>query len=126
MKTKEYEGEGPICIKSEREREFPVTLRLQVYRKSVRLGAKPLKTHGHHFFQMNTCGHSPYVTFSLTRGRVCRLQLLLVLASAVILVSRSLGTHDHILLPQIRDFPILEEQVPVFISPGTWRCIKIV
>jgi hypothetical protein len=27
------------------------------------------------------------------------------------------GTHDHILLFQIRDFPNLEGQVPVFISP---------
>jgi hypothetical protein len=39
------------------------------------------------FFQQNACGHSPYVTSSLTRGWVCRLQLLLVLASAVILRS---------------------------------------
>jgi hypothetical protein len=43
--------------------------------------------------------------FSLTRGRVCRLQLLLALASAVILGSASLGTRDHIILSQIRDFP---------------------
>jgi hypothetical protein len=35
-------------------------------------------------------------TLSLTRGRVCRLQLLLVLASAVIRGSESRGTHDHI------------------------------
>jgi hypothetical protein len=42
---------------------------------------------------------------SLTRGRVCRLHLLLVLASAVILGSESRGTHDHILLSQIRDSP---------------------
>jgi hypothetical protein len=42
---------------------------------------------------------------SLTRGRVCHLELLLALASAVILGSESLGTHDHILLSQIRDFP---------------------
>jgi hypothetical protein len=28
-------------------------------------------------FQLNTCGYSPYVTCSLTRGWVCRLQLLL-------------------------------------------------
>jgi hypothetical protein len=33
---------------------------------------------------------------SLTRGRFCRLQLLLALASAVILGSESLGTRDHI------------------------------
>jgi hypothetical protein len=39
------------------------------------------------FFQLNTCGHNPYVTSSLTRGWVCRLQLLLTLASAVILMS---------------------------------------
>jgi hypothetical protein len=45
---------------------------------------------------------------SLTRERVCRLQLLLVLASTVILGSESLGTHDHMLLSQIRDFLNLE------------------
>jgi hypothetical protein len=42
---------------------------------------------------------------SLRRGRVCRLELLLVLASAVIFKSESPGVHDHILLSQIWDFP---------------------
>jgi hypothetical protein len=51
------------------------------------------------------------------RGWVSHLQLLLALASAVILRSESCGTHDHISLSQIRDFPNLEGQVPVFISP---------
>jgi hypothetical protein len=45
-----------------------------------------------------------YGTLSLTRGRVCSLQLLLVLGS-VIFGSESRGTRDHILLCQIRDFP---------------------
>jgi hypothetical protein len=40
---------------------------------------------------------------SLTRGRVCRFQLLLILDSAVILWSESRGTRDHILLSQIRN-----------------------
>jgi hypothetical protein len=31
-------------------------------------------------------------------------------------MSESLKTHDYILLSQIRDFPNLEGQVPVFIS----------
>jgi hypothetical protein len=53
----------------------------------------------------------------LTRERVCRLQLLLVLASAVILGSESCGTREHILLPQIRDSHDLEGQVPVVILP---------
>jgi hypothetical protein len=39
------------------------------------------------FFQLNTCGYSPYVTSSLTRGWFCHLHLLLVLASVVILRS---------------------------------------
>jgi hypothetical protein len=43
--------------------------------------------------------------------------VLLALASAVILGSESRGTHDHILLSQIRDSPSLESQVPVFLSP---------
>jgi hypothetical protein len=42
---------------------------------------------------------------SLTRGRVCLLYMLLTLASVVFLGSESLGTYDHILLPQIWDFP---------------------
>jgi hypothetical protein len=52
---------------------------------------------------------------------VCRLQLLLVLASAVILGSESRGsesrgTRDHILLSQIRDSPNLEGQVPLSVG----------
>jgi hypothetical protein len=55
---------------------------------------------------------------SLARGRVCNLlvQLLLGLARAVTLGSKSLRTHDHILLSQIRS-PNLEGQVPVFLFP---------
>jgi hypothetical protein len=53
----------------------------------------------------------------MTKGWVCRLQLLLVLASRVIIVSASRGTHEHILLSQIRDSPNLEGQVYIFISP---------
>jgi hypothetical protein len=34
-------------------------------------------------FQLNTCGYSLYVTSSLMRGMGCRLQLILVLASAL-------------------------------------------
>jgi hypothetical protein len=41
------------------------------------------------------------------RGRVCCLQLLMVLASAVNLGSESRGIRDHILLPQIRDSPFV-------------------
>jgi hypothetical protein len=51
------------------------------------------------------------------RGWVRRLQLLLVLASAVIIGSESHGANDHILQSQIRDPPNLESQVSVFISP---------
>jgi hypothetical protein len=69
------------------------------------------------FFQPNTCGFSSYVTSSLTREWGCRLPLLLVFARAVFFRSESLGTHDQILLSQIRDSPNLEGQVPVFICP---------
>jgi hypothetical protein len=92
------------------------TLRLAVCRQSIRLGEKPLETHDQYFFQLNTCGHGPYVTSPLTRRWVFRLQFLLGLASAVILRSESCWTHDNILLSQIRDSPNLEGQVPVFIS----------
>jgi hypothetical protein len=43
-------------------------------------------------------------SLSLSRGRVCRLQFLLALASVVILGSESFGTRDRILLSQIPNF----------------------
>jgi hypothetical protein len=57
-----------------------------------------------------------YITFShllvcwygalpLTRGLVCRVQLLVAFANAVILESESRGSRYHILLSHIRDFP---------------------
>jgi hypothetical protein len=54
---------------------------------------------------------------TLKRERVCRLQLLLSLASAVILWSDSRRTRDHILLSQIWDSRNHEGQVPVFMFP---------
>jgi hypothetical protein len=62
-------------VQCERER---VTLRLAAYRQSVRLGAWPLETHDQRFFfQLNSCGNSPYVTSSLTRRWVCLLWICL-------------------------------------------------
>jgi hypothetical protein len=55
-----------------------VTLRLAVYRESFRLGVKHLETHDQtFFFQLNSCGNSPYVTSSLTRRWVCLLWICL-------------------------------------------------
>jgi hypothetical protein len=82
------------------------------------LATSPLRpTTSNFIFQLNTCDNSPCVTSFLTRELDCLLQLLLALVSAVILRSESHGTHYHILLSQVRDFPKPEGQVPVFISP---------
>jgi hypothetical protein len=81
------------------------------------LATSPLGLTTSNFFQLNTCSFSPYVISSLTIRWVCRLQLLLDLASSVILRSDSRGTHHHVLLSQIRDSPKLEGQISVFISP---------
>jgi hypothetical protein len=49
------------------------------------LATSPLRlTTSNFIFQLNTSGYSPYVTSSLTKRWVCRLQLLLALDSAVI------------------------------------------
>jgi hypothetical protein len=95
-----------------------VALLLAVYCQSAPLGVKPLETPNQHFFQPNACGYSPYVTSSLTRGWVCRLQLLLALASAVTLYclrfefpSNLEGQGDPVIPPSIgcpfRPFQVL-------------------
>jgi hypothetical protein len=63
---------------------------------------------GHHFFQPNSCGISPYVTSSLTIGCVYRLQLLLAFASTVILGSEF---RERVII-----FCCL-----IFETPSTWR-----
>jgi hypothetical protein len=50
--------------------EVKVTLRLSVYRQSVRLSVKRLETHDQRsffLFELNNCGNTPYITSSLTR-----------------------------------------------------------
>jgi hypothetical protein len=94
------------------------TLQLTVYRQSVCPGDKPLRlTTSNFIFQLNTCSYSPYLTSCLTREWVYHLQLLLVLASTVILRFESHRIHDHILLSKIQDSPNL--QGGLVIPPGT-------
>jgi hypothetical protein len=61
-------------------------------------------------WQLRVCW---FGTTSLTRGRVCRLQFLLVLASAVIFWSESHRTRGHILPSQIWDF--------LFVASYDWQ-----
>jgi hypothetical protein len=57
----------PLSTKWARVRvRVRIPLRLASYRQSVRLGARPLETHDQIFFQLNSCGNSPYVTYTLT------------------------------------------------------------
>jgi hypothetical protein len=69
------------------------------------------------YFCQTVAGLLMWGALSLTRGRVCRLQVLLVLASVVIFGSDSLGILDHILLSHIRNVP--------FSSPPTTRRVTV-
>jgi hypothetical protein len=78
-----------------------VTLRLTVS-QSVSLGVEPhLGLMTRYLLLLHSYGLVFCGAPSLTRGRVCLLNMLLVLASAVFLGSESLGIRDHILLSQI-------------------------
>jgi hypothetical protein len=74
-------------------------------RRSVRLGIKhPSGAYNQILITVRRLRVCRSWVFSMTRARVCRLQLLLAPANAVILGSESFGTRDHILPSQIRDF----------------------
>jgi hypothetical protein len=82
------------------------------------LATSPLRLTTYNFiFQLNTDCYSPYATSSLMREWVCHLQLLLILASAVILRPESRGTHD-VLLSQFRDSPTWRARSPYLYPPG--------
>jgi hypothetical protein len=82
--------------------------------RPVWLGIKhPLGAYDQNFITVRQLRVSWCGALSLTRGRVCWLQLLLALASAVIFRSESRGTRDHVLLSQIRD--------PFMLPPTTRR-----
>jgi hypothetical protein len=83
----------------------------------------PLRfTTSNFIFQLNACCYSPYVTFSLTRGWVCNLQLLLVLASVDILSSESRGTRFTVLDSRL---PTWRARSPYLYRPGTrWPSYK--
>jgi hypothetical protein len=71
------------------ERSFPESELLYDWRFTAHqfvLATSPLRLTSSNFFRLNA-----YVTSSLTRGLACRLQLLLVLAGAVILRSSPAG-----------------------------------
>jgi hypothetical protein len=73
----------------------------------------PLDSRQVFFFQLNTYSFSPYVTSSLTRGWVCRLQLL-----AQSFSGPSLSGLMTIFYCLRLETPLnLEDQIPVFISP---------
>jgi hypothetical protein len=82
-----------------------VTLWLVVYRQTVRLGDKSLQTHDQHFFQLNTCFHSPQFTIAAGPRQSSHFQVRLPRDS-----------WPHFTVSNSR-FPHLEGQIPVLISP---------
>jgi hypothetical protein len=68
------------------------------------------------FFQLNTYGHSPYITSSLMREWVCRLQLLIALPEQSLSGPSPAGRMTTLYCLRF-DTPHLKGQVPVFISP---------
>jgi hypothetical protein len=88
----------------------------------ISLGDKPLETLDQYFFfQLNTCGDSPYVTSSLTRGWVCRVQLLLVVASAVNSGPSPTGLMTTFYCLRFQTPPTWRARSPYLYSPGTGR-----
>jgi hypothetical protein len=94
-----------------------VTLRMPVNRQSVQNDAETFETHCQNFFsQLNSCGHSPYITSSLTRGWVCHLHLLLAIPSAF---------HFWVRVPWDSPsyFSVSDSRLP-FLSPPTTQMIR--
>jgi hypothetical protein len=82
------------------------------------LATSPLRLTISSFFQLSTCFHSPYVTSSQTWGWVCRLELLLVLISTIILGSKSRATPDIFYCLKFEALPTWITRSPYLYPPG--------
>jgi hypothetical protein len=83
------------------------------------LATSPLRPTTNIFFQLNIRGYSLYVTSSLTRGWVYRLQLLLTLVSAVILGSESPGFMTIFYCLRFETLPTWRARSPYLYPTGT-------
>jgi hypothetical protein len=92
------------------------------YRQSVCLGDEPLETHDQYVLFFFSIKHLQSWSLCNTLSNE-RMGLSLTIVAGphniVILRSESRGTHDHILLPQIRDSPNLEARSPYLYIEGT-------
>jgi hypothetical protein len=75
--------------------------------------------HSNFIIQLNTCGYSPYVTSSLTRGWVCRLQLLLVSPSQLFSGPSPAGPTITFSCLWFETPPIRRARSPHLYPPGT-------
>jgi hypothetical protein len=105
---------------SESESESQLLYDRQFTADQFVLAPSPLRlTTSNFIFQLNTSSYSPYVISSLTRGWVCRLQLLLLLASAVSLRPEFRGAHDDFYCLRFETPPTWRDRSPYLYPPGT-------
>jgi hypothetical protein len=101
-----------LLLESESELESELLYDWRFTANQFFLATSPLKlTTSNFIFQLSTCGYNLYEISSLTTGGVYRLQLLLVLTSAVILRSEPRGTQDHSQLATWQRFVVTETSV---------------
>jgi hypothetical protein len=115
------------CSRSYRRSESELLYDWRFTANQFVLATSPLRLKTSNMFQLSTCGHTPYVTSSMMREWVCRLQLFLASPAQLLSGSSPAGLMTTFYCLKFETPPTWMVRFPYLYPPGTgWPTVLLI